>query len=154
MNPKLKDEGADRLFGAILQLETIEECYAFFEDIGTISEIKAFVQRFDVARMLTEHKTYKEIHEKTGASEATSAVSAGRFTMVPTDTCWPCGVSAWKNPRRHNPPPASRSFTGHSPAFTGHSPVIHRHFRHSQFHRQLVCTPAKLTEYEDRRQST
>jgi TrpR-related protein YerC/YecD len=71
VNPKLKDEGADRLFGAILQLKTIEECYAFFEDIGTISEIKAFVQRFDVARMLTEHKTYKEIHEKTGASEAT-----------------------------------------------------------------------------------
>lgn len=71
MNPKLKDEGADRLFEAILRLETIEECYAFFEDIGTISEIKAFVQRFDVAKMLTDRKTYKEIHEKTGASEAT-----------------------------------------------------------------------------------
>ncbi len=71
VNPKLKDEGADRLFEAILQLQTIEECYAFFEDVGTISELKAFVQRFDVARMLAERKTYREIHEKTGASEAT-----------------------------------------------------------------------------------
>ena len=71
MNPKLKDEETDRLFEAILQLQTIEECYAFFEDIGTVSELKAFVQRFEVARMLAEHKTYREIHEKTRASEAT-----------------------------------------------------------------------------------
>jgi len=71
LNPKLKDQSTDRLLEAILQLETVEECYAFFEDIGTISEIKAFAQRFDVARMLTDQKTYKEIHAATGASEAT-----------------------------------------------------------------------------------
>jgi len=71
VNPKLKDEATDRLFEAILQLETVDECYAFFEDIGTITELKAFVQRFDVARMLTERNTYREIHERTGASEAT-----------------------------------------------------------------------------------
>lgn len=71
MNSKLKDEYTDRLFEAILKLENIEECYSFFEDLGTISEIKAFAQRFAVAKMLTEKKTYKEIHEKTGASEAT-----------------------------------------------------------------------------------
>ncbi|NMA65740.1 MAG: hypothetical protein GX957_05790 [Clostridiaceae bacterium] len=71
MNSKLKDENTDNLFKAILLLETIEECYDFFEDLGTITEIKAFAQRFAVARMLTEKKTYKEIHEETGASEAT-----------------------------------------------------------------------------------
>ncbi|MCX7772857.1 MAG: YerC/YecD family TrpR-related protein [Clostridia bacterium] len=71
MNHKLKDDHTDRLFEAILKLETIEECYNFFEDIGTISEIKSFAQRFAVAQMLTEKKTYREIHEKTGASEAT-----------------------------------------------------------------------------------
>ncbi len=71
MNNKLKDEYTDRLFEAILKLESIEECYNFFEDLGTITEIKAFAQRFAVAAMLTEKKTYKEIHEKTGASEAT-----------------------------------------------------------------------------------
>jgi TrpR-related protein YerC/YecD len=71
MNIKLKDEYTDRLFNAILKLENIEECYDFFEDLGTINEIKAFAQRFAVASMLIEKKTYKEIHEKTGASEAT-----------------------------------------------------------------------------------
>jgi TrpR-related protein YerC/YecD len=71
VNHKLKDEQTDRLFEAILALETVEECYNFFEDLGTISEIKAFAQRFAVAQMLTEKKTYREIHEKTGASEAT-----------------------------------------------------------------------------------
>lgn len=71
MNPKLKDESTDRLFHAILELQTIDECYAFFEDVGTILEMKAFAQRFDVAKMLAERKTYKDIHEETGASEAT-----------------------------------------------------------------------------------
>jgi TrpR-related protein YerC/YecD len=71
MNNKLRDEHTDKLFEAILNLETIEECYNFFEDLGTITEIKAFAQRFAVAEMLVEKKTYKEIHEKTGASEAT-----------------------------------------------------------------------------------
>jgi len=80
MNIKLKDEYTDRLFEAILKLENIEECYDFFEDLGTIAEIKAFAQRFAVAEMLTEKKTYKEIHEKTGASEATiSRVSRSLF---------------------------------------------------------------------------
>ena len=71
VNNKLRDEHTDRLFEAVLKLETIEECYNFFEDLGTITEIRAFAQRFAVAEMLTEKKTYREIHEKTGASEAT-----------------------------------------------------------------------------------
>lgn len=71
MNPKLKDQATDRLFEAILSLETIEECYNFFEDLGTVAEIKAFAQRFEVASMLMDKKTYREIREKTGASEAT-----------------------------------------------------------------------------------
>ena len=58
-------------FEAILLLETVEECYRFFEDLGTVAEIKAFAQRFEVASMLMDKKTYKEIHNKTGASEAT-----------------------------------------------------------------------------------
>lgn len=71
MNQKLKDEPTDRLFQAILLLRDIEECYDFFEDLGTVAEIKAFAQRFEVAGMLMDKKTYREIHEKTGASEAT-----------------------------------------------------------------------------------
>lgn len=71
MNEKIRDESTDRLFEAILLLETVDECYSFFEDICTISEIKALAQRLEVAKMLREKKTYTEIGEKTGASTAT-----------------------------------------------------------------------------------
>ena len=71
VNPKLKDELNDQLCRAVLLLENIEECYQFFEDICTVSEIKAFSQRLEVARMLQGGHTYDEIVERTGASTAT-----------------------------------------------------------------------------------
>ena len=71
MNSKLKDDMTDRLFEAILKLENIEECYAFFEDICTINEIKSLAQRLEVAKMLEEKRTYTEIQQITGASTAT-----------------------------------------------------------------------------------
>ncbi|MCX7920399.1 MAG: YerC/YecD family TrpR-related protein [Clostridia bacterium] len=71
MNSKIKDELTDRLFEAILLLKTTDDCYNFFEDICTISEIKALAQRLEVARMLRNGQTYTEISEKTGASTAT-----------------------------------------------------------------------------------
>ena len=45
--------------------------FDFFEDLATINEILSLSQRFEVARMLRQHKTYLEIAEKTGASTAT-----------------------------------------------------------------------------------
>ena len=51
VNPKLKDEETDHLFRAILQLRNIDECYMFFEDICTVTELKALAQRFTVAHM-------------------------------------------------------------------------------------------------------
>lgn len=71
MNSKIQDEHTDRLFDAILLLKNREECYKFFEDISTISEIKALAQRLEVAKMLRNKKTYTEISEQTGASTAT-----------------------------------------------------------------------------------
>ncbi|MDI9482818.1 MAG: YerC/YecD family TrpR-related protein, partial [Bacillota bacterium] len=65
MNKKLRDDVTDKLFEAILLLRTKDECYNFFEDIGTIAEIKAFAQRLEVAKMLNDGKTYREIHQKT-----------------------------------------------------------------------------------------
>lgn len=70
-NPKLKDELTDQLFKAILLLKDSEECYQFFEDICTISEMKALAQRLEVARMLRDGHTYDDIVERTGASTAT-----------------------------------------------------------------------------------
>lgn len=68
---KLKDDITDQLFRGILSLETEEECYQFFEDVCTVSELKSMAQRLEVARMLQEGKIYEEIVEKTGASTAT-----------------------------------------------------------------------------------
>lgn len=71
MNKKIKTEAVDSLFDAILSLETREECYNFFEDLCTVNELFSLSQRFEVASMLKEHKTYLEIAEETGASTAT-----------------------------------------------------------------------------------
>lgn len=70
-NPKLKDELNDQLCDAVMSLQTREECYQFFEDICTISEIKAMAQRLEVARMLQGKHTYDDIVDRTGASTAT-----------------------------------------------------------------------------------
>ncbi len=71
MNDKLKDSATDLLFSAILSLKDTAECYAFFEDICTVSEIKSLAQRLHVAIMLTQKKTYTEICDTTGISTAT-----------------------------------------------------------------------------------
>ena len=70
-NKKIRTEAVDYLFKAILSLENKEECYIFFEDICTINELLSLSQRFEVAKMLREQKTYLEIADKTGASTAT-----------------------------------------------------------------------------------
>lgn len=71
MNKKIKTDAVDFLFDAILTLKDRDECYGFFEDLCTVNELLSLSQRFEVAAMLREHKTYLEIAEKTGASTAT-----------------------------------------------------------------------------------
>ena len=71
MNRKLKDEDMDILFRGILKLQTVEDCYDFFEDLCTIAELRAMVRRFQVARMLDEGRIYSDIVQETGASTAT-----------------------------------------------------------------------------------
>ena len=71
MNAKLKDAGVEFLFQAVLSLESMEECYNFFEDLCTVPELKAMSQRLAVAKMLSEKKVYSEIVSETGASTAT-----------------------------------------------------------------------------------
>ncbi len=71
MNQKIKNETTDALFEAILTLKTVEECYAFFDDLCTVPEIKAMAQRFKVAGMLDSGEIYTEIVSQTGASTAT-----------------------------------------------------------------------------------
>ncbi|OWZ84819.1 YerC/YecD family TrpR-related protein [Natranaerobius trueperi] len=68
---KIRGEFLDQFFEAILSLETVDECYEFFEDVATVTEVKALAQRFHVAKMLKEGYTYQDIEDKTGASTAT-----------------------------------------------------------------------------------
>ena len=71
MGNKLKSEEMDHLFQAVLALETVEECYNFFEDVCTVKELIAMAQRCEVAKLLREGQTYLDIAAKTGASTAT-----------------------------------------------------------------------------------
>ena len=68
---KFKNDDIDELFRAVLLLEEEEDCYRFFEDICTINEIKAISQRLQVAKLLSENRTYNEIESITKASTAT-----------------------------------------------------------------------------------
>ena len=68
---KLQCGELDDVFRAILSLQDVSECYRFFEDICTINEIHAFAQRLQVAKLLSEKKTYSEIEDITKASTAT-----------------------------------------------------------------------------------
>ena len=71
MNKKIQTSAVDHLFEAILCLQSKEECYLFFDDLCTVNELLSLSQRYEVASMLKNHKTYLEIAEKTGASTAT-----------------------------------------------------------------------------------
>ena len=71
MEKNLRDKNTDMFFNAILHLESVDECYDFFEDLCTVNELKSISQRIVVAKMLREKKVYSEIVEETGASTAT-----------------------------------------------------------------------------------
>ncbi len=67
----LQSASIDRLFEAILNLKTTEDCYKFFEDICTIKELQDMAQRLDVAFLLTEGINYQKISQEVNVSTAT-----------------------------------------------------------------------------------
>ena len=68
---QLKSSELDELFKAILSLESVDECYDFFDDVCTINELLSIAQRFEVARLLMAGKNYVAISKESGASSAT-----------------------------------------------------------------------------------
>lgn len=62
---------SDKLYQAILQLKDPQECYDFFQDLCTVSELRSMEQRFEVASLLNDGMIYSDILEQTGASSAT-----------------------------------------------------------------------------------
>ncbi len=71
MKSKIRDEKLDFLFRGILTLENLEECYNFFEDLCTVSELQEMSRRMHAAKMLNDNYIYSEIAEQTGLSTAT-----------------------------------------------------------------------------------
>ena len=66
-----KKEKKESLYHAILTLQTVEECMAFFEDLCTVAELRSMEQRYEVATLLNNGLIYNDILERTGASSAT-----------------------------------------------------------------------------------
>ena len=94
LKEQLKDANLEQLFKAVLSLKTIDQCDAFFEDICTISEVKAMSQRLEVAKLLNEGENYTNIVHKTGASSTTVSrvnrclhYGAGGYTNIMKQIC-------------------------------------------------------------------
>ena len=68
---KFRSEAVDRLFQTFLNLESLEECYAYFEDICTVKEILDMAQRLETAILLSKGNSYQQIMEKVEISTAT-----------------------------------------------------------------------------------
>lgn len=68
---KLRGKQLDQLFDAMLSLKDRDECYQFFDDLATMSEVQSLAQRLQVAKMLIDGSTYNSIENETKASTAT-----------------------------------------------------------------------------------
>ncbi|MBR6534470.1 MAG: TrpR-like protein, YerC/YecD [Clostridia bacterium] len=71
MAKDIKDEKIDYLFNGILSLNSVEECYAFFQDLCTVAEIGEMSRRLHAAKMLYNNSVYTEVASQTGLSTAT-----------------------------------------------------------------------------------
>ena len=67
----LRSESVDRLFETLLNLGSIDVCYAYFEDLCTIKEVKDMAQRLDTAILLSQGYSYQKIMEHIEISTAT-----------------------------------------------------------------------------------
>ena len=86
MNNRNKRSNPDHeLYRAVLELQSVEECYNFFVDLCTVSEMKAMEQRYEVAKLLNQGMIYNDILEQTGASSATIS-RVNRSLNYGTDT--------------------------------------------------------------------
>ena len=62
---------SELLYESILTLQSVEDCRNFFQDLCTMSELRAMEQRMEVAVLLSDGMIYNDILERTGASSAT-----------------------------------------------------------------------------------
>ena len=65
------DKKIEELFELILSLDSMEDCYALFEDLCTAKEIEKMAERVEAAKLLIEGKTYNQVIAETNISSAT-----------------------------------------------------------------------------------
>ena len=87
-------EKNERLYRAILALETEEECYAFFQDLCTIAELRSMEQRYEVATLLSEGMVYSDILERIWTDGYYSADSDWRNGCGDSGSCSDNGIRA------------------------------------------------------------
>lgn len=66
-----KEPWFQALCTALLACDTEEKMANFLRDVGTLSELQAWSERFEVAKQLVQGATYREVAAKTGASTTT-----------------------------------------------------------------------------------
>lgn len=64
-------DSTDRLMKTIVKMESVEECYRFFEDLCTIKELQDMAQRLDAAVRLYDGESYQKIADEVNISSAT-----------------------------------------------------------------------------------
>jgi TrpR-related protein YerC/YecD len=99
---KIKGHQTDQLFKAVLKLNNLDECYKFFDDLCTISEIQSLAQRFEVAHLLRLKKTYETIKRKQVHLRQLFLVYADVLIMAMTHMmkCWAVFIQT-KSPFKH-----------------------------------------------------
>ena len=72
------DPAFKALCKALASCETPAAVADFLRDVGTLGELRAWSERFEVAGLLAQGKTYRDIAELTGAS-TTTVTRVARF---------------------------------------------------------------------------
>ena len=67
-------EALQKLFRAIVGLQSVEECGAFLEDLCTVRELEDMARRLDAAEMLSKGEAYLTVAREVGISTATISV--------------------------------------------------------------------------------
>lgn len=66
-----KDKNIEQLYETILNLDSMNECRDFLDDLCTRKEIEQFAQRLKAAKLLKEGKTYEQVIAEGDISSAT-----------------------------------------------------------------------------------
>ena len=64
-------EKIEALYRLILELESVEDCRALFDDLCTVKEIEKMAERIHAAKLLLEGKTYNQVIAQADISSAT-----------------------------------------------------------------------------------